>query len=185
MDNRFSDNSTGFNKMNEETSELVAKVPQVTFVFWIIKILATKECLYSSRAIPPVIVAINTECFAGKIVETFMNIRKMITLALVISAGAFVVAQAEPTEAQLTRQAVIKKAQAERIALARVPHGTIKSAELENERGKLVWSFDIATPGTPDITEVLVNAETGAIVTVNKETPTQQAAEAKADKQRQ
>ena len=27
--------------MNEETSELVAKVPQVTFVFWIIKILAT------------------------------------------------------------------------------------------------------------------------------------------------
>src|SRR4026207_1851133 len=27
--------------MNEETSELIAKVPQVTFVFWIIKILAT------------------------------------------------------------------------------------------------------------------------------------------------
>ena len=29
------------NKINEEASELVAKVPQVTFVFWIIKILAT------------------------------------------------------------------------------------------------------------------------------------------------
>jgi uncharacterized membrane-anchored protein len=41
MDNRFSDNSTALNKMNEETSELVAKVPQVTFAFWIIKILAT------------------------------------------------------------------------------------------------------------------------------------------------
>jgi len=41
MDNRFSDNSAVLNKMNEETSELVAKVPQVTFVFWIIKILAT------------------------------------------------------------------------------------------------------------------------------------------------
>src|SRR4051812_32929746 len=27
--------------MNEETSELVAKVPHVTFVFWIVKILAT------------------------------------------------------------------------------------------------------------------------------------------------
>ena len=27
--------------MNEETLQLVAKVPQVTFVFWIIKILAT------------------------------------------------------------------------------------------------------------------------------------------------
>jgi uncharacterized membrane-anchored protein len=41
MDNRFSDNSAVLNKMNEETSELVAKVPQVTLVFWIIKILAT------------------------------------------------------------------------------------------------------------------------------------------------
>jgi len=41
MDNQFSDNSAVLNKMNEETSELVAKVPQVTFVFWIIKILAT------------------------------------------------------------------------------------------------------------------------------------------------
>ena len=41
MDNRFSDNSACLNKMNEETLELVAKVPQVTFVFWIIKILAT------------------------------------------------------------------------------------------------------------------------------------------------
>ena len=29
------------NKTNKEASELVAKVPQVTFVFWIIKILAT------------------------------------------------------------------------------------------------------------------------------------------------
>ena len=79
----------------------------------------------------------------------------------------------------------MKKAQAERIALARVPHGTIKSAEIENERGKLVWSFDLATPGTPDITEVLVDAKTGAIVTVNKETPAQQAAEAKGEKQKQ
>src|SRR5439155_23699634 len=28
-------------KMDEEKSELVAKVPQVTFLFWIVKILAT------------------------------------------------------------------------------------------------------------------------------------------------
>ena len=114
-----------------------------------------------------------------------MNMRKMITLVLVLSAGAFVIAQAEPTQEQLTRQAVVKKAQAEKIALARVPRGTIKSAEIENERGKLVWSFDITTPGTRDITEVLVNAKNGAIVTVDKENPTQQAAEAKADKQKQ
>jgi uncharacterized membrane protein YkoI len=114
-----------------------------------------------------------------------MDMRKILALSMIVSAGAFGVAQAEPTEAQLVRQAAIKKGQAEKVALARVPHGTIKSAEIENERGKLVWSFDIATPGTADITEVLVNAKTGAIVTVNKETPTQQAAEAKADKQKQ
>jgi uncharacterized membrane-anchored protein len=41
MDNRFSDNPAVSTRMNEETSELVAKVPHVTFVFWIIKILAT------------------------------------------------------------------------------------------------------------------------------------------------
>jgi uncharacterized membrane-anchored protein len=41
MDNRFSDNSAVLTKLNEETSELVAKVPQVTFVFWVVKILAT------------------------------------------------------------------------------------------------------------------------------------------------
>jgi uncharacterized membrane protein YkoI len=114
-----------------------------------------------------------------------MNMRKTLALAALLSAAAFGVAQAEPTEAQLRGKAAIKKGQAGKIALARVPHGTIKSAEIENERGKLVWSFDIATPGTADITEVLVNAKTGAIVTVNKETPTQQAAEAKADKEKQ
>jgi hypothetical protein len=41
MDDRFSDHSAVLNKMNEKTLELVAKVPQVTFVFWITKILAT------------------------------------------------------------------------------------------------------------------------------------------------
>ena len=41
MNNRLSDNSTVSNKVDEATSELVAKVPQVTFLFWIIKILAT------------------------------------------------------------------------------------------------------------------------------------------------
>ena len=41
MDHRFSGNSTVLNKMDEETSELIAKVPQVTLVFWIVKILAT------------------------------------------------------------------------------------------------------------------------------------------------
>jgi uncharacterized membrane-anchored protein len=41
MNDRLSENSIVSNKIGESTSELVAKVPQVTLLFWIIKILAT------------------------------------------------------------------------------------------------------------------------------------------------
>ncbi len=57
------------------------------------------------------------------------------------------------------KRAKITKAEAEHIALAKVPHGSIKSAEIENEKGHLVWSFDIAQTGSRDITEILVDAK--------------------------
>lgn len=74
------------------------------------------------------------------------------------------------SQAKLAAQAKITKPEAEKIALAKVPGGTIKEAEIEKEKGKLVWSFDIATPNTKDITEVLVDAMTGDIVAIEKET---------------
>ena len=86
------------------------------------------------------------------------------------------------TDAQLEKQARIYKRQAERIALKQAPKGTIKSAEIENEKGHLVWSFDIATPGTRDIAEILVDARSGQIVPKATETPRQQADEAAADR---
>jgi uncharacterized membrane protein YkoI len=55
-----------------------------------------------------------------------------------------------------------------------VPNGSIKEGEIEKEDGKLVWSFDLATPGTTDLTEVLVDAMTGAVVSVEKETAADQ-----------
>ena len=79
------------------------------------------------------------------------------------------------------KQAKISKSEAERTALGKV-HGTIKAAELEREHGKLIWSFDIATNGTNNITELQVDAKTGAIVSRKVETPKDQANEAKADK---
>ncbi len=85
----------------------------------------------------------------------------------------------EAKAAKLEAQAKISKAEAERIALAKVPAGTIKEAELEKEKGKLIWSFDIATPGTKDITEVNVDAMTGAVVDVSKETVAEQQKEKK------
>jgi uncharacterized membrane protein YkoI len=59
-------------------------------------------------------------------------------------------------------------------ALAKVAGGTIKEAEIEEEGGKLIWSFDIADPGTKLITEVHVDAKTGAIVSIQQETPKDQ-----------
>ncbi len=81
--------------------------------------------------------------------------------------------------AKLQAEARVSKADAEKIALAKVPGGTIKEGELEKEKGKLIWSFDIATPGTKDITEVNIDAITGVVIAVDKETPAQQEAEKK------
>jgi len=83
----------------------------------------------------------------------------------------------ESSHANLQKQAKLSQADAERVALGQAPGGTVKSAELEKEKGKLVWSFDIATPASADITEVLVNAMDGSVVLVEKETPAQQAKE--------
>jgi len=83
-------------------------------------------------------------------------------------------ALAKDKKSNLEARAKITKAEAKKIALSKVPHGKIKEAELEEENGKLVWSFDIATPHSKDITEVQVDAVTGEIVSVEKETPADQ-----------
>ncbi|MEO5719348.1 MAG: PepSY domain-containing protein [Chthoniobacterales bacterium] len=98
--------------------------------------------------------------------------------ALLLPTAGF----AASSEAELMKQAKITKAEAEKIALAKVPEGKIQSAEIENEHHALVWSFDIVKPGSKDITEVLVNAKTGKIVSVDTENPTAQAKERAEDK---
>jgi len=61
---------------------------------------------------------------------------------------------AERKEAKLEAQAKVSRTDAEKIALAKVPDGTIKEGEIEKENGKLIgsvlirhyqliWSFDI------------------------------------------
>ena len=70
----------------------------------------------------------------------------------------------------IASDAKITKKEASKIALAKVPGGKIKEAELEKENGKLIWSFDIKTKGSKDITEVQVDAITGNVVSVEKET---------------
>jgi uncharacterized membrane protein YkoI len=85
-------------------------------------------------------------------------------------------------QAKLASQAKITKEQAQEIALKRAP-GTVESAELEREHGKLVYSFDIRNAkGTID--EVQVSAITGKIVRVEHETKAQEEAEKKADQKK-
>ena len=86
------------------------------------------------------------------------------------------------TQAELQKEAKITKAQATSTALAKVPGGKVKEAELERENGKLVWSFDIASVGTKEITEVQVDAKTGEVVSQHKESAAAEAAEKKAEK---
>jgi uncharacterized membrane protein YkoI len=98
--------------------------------------------------------------------------------AMTVSGSLF----AAPNESELMKEATISKSQAEKSALGEVPHGVIKSEELEREHGKLIWSFDISTSGTKNTTEVQVDAKTGKIVSTKVETPEDQAKEAAADK---
>ena len=78
---------------------------------------------------------------------------RLFTLTLGMALGIAAAFAAQPSEAELIKQAKVTKAQAQEIALAKVPHGTVTSAEIENEKGHLVWSFDITKPHTKNITE--------------------------------
>lgn len=86
--------------------------------------------------------------------------------------------------AKLMARAKVSETQARAIALSKVPGGTIKEGGLEEENGKLLWSFDIATPGSKDITEVGVDAITGKVLAVAKETPAEQAKEREEDEKK-
>ena len=78
----------------------------------------------------------------------------------------------------------ISQAEAKRIALAKVPGGIVQSAKLEKEGLALLWSVDVKMPNSGNITEVHIAANTGKIISVQIETPAEQAAEAAADKKK-
>jgi len=101
-------------------------------------------------------------------------------LAALMAAGC-----ASNSPEKLKSEAKITEADARAIALSKVPDGTIKEAELEREHGKLIWSFDVARPGTKDITEVNVDAKSGVIVAVDVETPKAQAKEKDEDEKKE
>lgn len=109
----------------------------------------------------------------------------MLAVAALGVAGSL---QAQPVVVKeekpgLLKKATIKPEVATATALAKVPGGKIQSAEIEEEDGKLIYSFDIKVAGKSGIEEVAVDAKTGT-ATVEHETPEDEAKEAKADKEK-
>ena len=86
-------------------------------------------------------------------------------VSAILTGGSLVMAKSGGqkeggNEARLAKQARITKEKAQEIALKRAP-GSVESAELEKEHGKLVYSFDIRNAkgnGEPAVALVLVGS---------------------------
>ena len=89
--------------------------------------------------------------------------------------------QKEESQATLMKEAKVSEASARATALAQVPNGSVKSSEIEREKGKLIYSFDITVPGKTGIEEVNVNALDGSVVGREHETPKTEKKEAVAE----
>ncbi len=97
--------------------------------------------------------------------------KKMIAVFL-IGLFALVSVSAKPK--------LIGMKRAKQIALQQVK-GKIKSSELEKEKGKMIYSFDIRNP-KGGITEVNIEAYTGKVIAVEVENAADEAKEKAEDK---
>ncbi len=81
----------------------------------------------------------------------------------------------------LAKRAKITEATAAVAAHKRVPKGAIQAVELEVEKGKLMYSYDMKTEGKSGIDEVNVDAVSGKIIGFSHETPATEKKEAAED----
>jgi hypothetical protein len=103
-------------------------------------------------------------------------------LATFITVSAFAApAVKNKVPANLAAKAKISLDAARTTALAKVPKGQVQSEELEEEDGKLLYSFDIKVPGRSGIDEVEIDALNGSVLNVDHETPAAEKAEAAKD----
>jgi uncharacterized membrane protein YkoI len=101
----------------------------------------------------------------------------LIAAAMISAAAPAQTAACKEAAPGLAAKAKVSCADAQKTALARVPKAKVKSAELEEENGKLVYSFDLKQQGKPGIEEVQVDAVSGQIVSVEHESAKSEAAE--------
>jgi uncharacterized membrane protein YkoI len=109
----------------------------------------------------------------------------MLTLGAAASASAqaakATTKKEATSQAALRNEAKIAEADARKTALAAVPGGKVQSHELEREKGKLIYSYDIKVAGKSGIEEVNVDAMTGEIVAHEHEDAKTEAKEKKAE----
>ena len=93
------------------------------------------------------------------------------------------VALAAPGSAQqsLRKEVKISEAEARKTALAAVPGGIVQSHELEREKGRFIYSYDIKIAGKPGVEEVNVDAKTGEVVAHEHESAKDEAKEKKSE----
>jgi len=96
--------------------------------------------------------------------------------------GAQGTVKVKEATAGLTAQATISADSAQKIALGQVSRGWVREAELEQNKGTLVYSYDIKARGKSGVDEVLVDAKTGAVVSKTHETASAEAKEAASEK---
>ena len=100
------------------------------------------------------------------------------SVILIIALSAFGISSGVTSDKnEAKHSSKITKAKAERIALTKVPGGSIRSAELETARGRRFWSVYIAKPGSKNAKEIRVDATSGQILAVQTERPEDQAEE--------
>jgi len=110
----------------------------------------------------------------------------LVSLALLAAGATAGVAQqtlvVKEESPGLQAKAKVTPAQALPIAMSKVPNGVLQSAEIEQEHGKLVYSFDIKAPGKSGTEEVVVDATTGKVLKIEHESPEEEAKEHAAEK---
>ncbi len=111
----------------------------------------------------------------------------VLPLAVMLAGSTMQLAAQQPGvtikegEPGLLASAKLSPDSAIRLAQARIPGATIESAEIENEDGRLIYSFDLKTVGRPGIDEVNVDARTGKVLPVQHEGPRAEARERAVD----
>jgi uncharacterized membrane protein YkoI len=110
-----------------------------------------------------------------------MKTKSLVTLGILLpllALSAWATGKKE-SQAILQKEAKITPERAQKTALAKEP-GKIQEKELEREKGRLIYSFDIKMKD--GIHEVNVDAITGEIVEDTVEDPSAEAKEKAADK---